>query len=332
MSFLSDKIEEWDLGLGEPIENDSFSLIAKKIEFLESFAFHQFVPALNPEHSEFEYRLEDWLQNVHDETSRKLLFEFVPRIQFFSREDFAKLFQVAFDEVISSWLIEIRALDFSSPTFQDELQAEAHLRTWYCPLTDSMNISDFHHVNAIGGIDHRPDWRSLAQLGDVNKIQQYLTAKDLRQIVILEDFVGSGVQMSSAISFIKLVSKLVPVLFIPLIVCPVGATAGRKLNSPPDVKFHPIIELSPADLITRTRLRDSTIPGQIADICDATWAQVCGNGAANPRPYDPFGFPRSNGTGSLVVMYSNSPANTLPIIQHSSDQWSALFPRSARIK
>lgn len=332
MSFLSDQIEGWDLGLDRPIENDSYSLIAKKIEFLESFSFHQFVPTVNPEHNEFEIRLEKWLQNVPDETRRKLMFEFVTHVQFFSREDFTKLYQVAFDEVIASWLIETRALNFDSATFQDELKTEAHARTWYCPLTDSMHISDFHHVNAIGGIDHRPDWRSLAQFGDVAKIRDYLTAKNLRQIVILEDFVGSGTQMSSAIQFIQKVSKLVPVLFIPLIVCPVGAAAGRILNNPPEVTFQPIIELSPADLITSARTRDATVLGKIAEICDATWAEVWGNGATNPRPYDPFGFPRNQGTGALVVMYSNSPANTLPIIQHTSDLWSALFPRSARIK
>ena len=67
----------------------------------------------------------------------------------------------------------------------------------------------------------------------------------------------------------------------------------------------------------------------IFDIIHRTFKQVVGDNSANPRPYQPFGF---KNTGALVVEYSNTPANTLPIIQHESNTWNALFPRSARIK
>jgi hypothetical protein len=46
------------------------------------------------------------------------------------------------------------------------------------------------------------------------------------------------------------------------------------------------------------------------------------------KPYGPFGFAD---TGALVVMHSNCPDNTVPIIHHSSDTWDPLFPRSSRI-
>jgi len=42
---------------------------------------------------------------------------------------------------------------------------------------------------------------------------------------------------------------------------------------------------------------------------------------------EPFGF---KGTGALVVMYSNCPNNSLPVLHNESEEWSALFPRIPR--
>ena len=36
------------------------------------------------------------------------------------------------------------------------------------------------------------------------------------------------------------------------------------------------------------------------------------------------------GTGGIVVLYSNCPNNTLPIIHDETDHWNALFPRIRR--
>ena len=45
------------------------------------------------------------------------------------------------------------------------------------------------------------------------------------------------------------------------------------------------------------------------------------------KPYTPFGYKR---TGGLVVMHSNTPDNSLPVIHHESDTWAPIFKRHSR--
>jgi hypothetical protein len=161
-------------------------------------------------------------------------------------------------------------------------------------------------------------------------------AAPLKRIVILEDFVGSGWQANDTTHFIKSFSKSFPVLVVPMIVCPAGAEVWRNEESPPDLTFRPVIDLKPSDMITSATVRDGAFEGRVADLAEATYAAVEGNHAAAPRPYSPFGFPGHMGpgeeTGALVSLYSNTPANTLPIVHHNSNTWNAIFPRSARVR
>ena len=157
----------------------------------------------------------------------------------------------------------------------------------------------------------------------------------LRRIVLLEDFVGSGTQMENAIRFICSLPSPIPVLLLPLIICPDGADMGRRLSvdpSFPHLTYSPVIELKRADMITAATPSDGSFRSYVADAVRNTYGTVVGNDAARPRPYDPFGFPSGAGTGATVVLYSNAPANTLPILQHQSDTWNSLFPRSARMR
>jgi hypothetical protein len=315
----------------------------KRLSFYEQMHYSQYVPTLSPHHHDYEHRLHKWIENLADEADKKTLFELAPRILFFSRDDFTKLHQVALRGPITRWIIDELGLVFGQPAFDATLAEEIHSHTWYCPISDSMQISDFYHTNNIGGIDYRPDWRSLAKFGDTSLITSFMSSrmtaahvpKPLKRIVLLEDFVGSGTQMQEAVYYAAALSSHVPVLLVPLIICPAGAGIGRDLAAAHShLRFDPVIELTLEDMITDAMPADGSFRAAIADLARKSYVGVVGDDVAAPRPYSPFGFPppTNDGTGAIVVLYSNTPANTLPIIQHKSNTWSPLFPRSARIR
>jgi hypothetical protein len=80
---------------------------------------------------------------------------------------------------------------------------------------------------------------------------------------------------------------------------------------------------------TRTNPQPNSLAAKVKALAQQCYAQVLGDNAADPRPYTPFGC---FDTGAVVVLYSNTPANTLPLIQHQSNTWVPLFPRSARVR
>ena len=48
----------------------------------------------------------------------------------------------------------------------------------------------------------------------------------------------------------------------------------------------------------------------------------------NIDPYGPFGWRR---TGGLIVLHTNTPNNTIPLIHNNSRTWKPLFKRHKRI-
>ncbi len=336
-----DLVIKWDIESASSISGRTFSQIYSEIEYHAKHRCYQYLPTLSAQFPEYLLRLSKWLDNVPFDEDKRALMEFALEILFFGREEFEQLYQAAFQGPITQWVIEELDLRFDDKDFETKLRTELHERTWYCPITDSMQISDFHHTNGIGGIDYRPPFRSLAKFGDSNKIvsfmqKHHLTDRPspLRRIVLLEDFVGIGTQIEDAINFAAGLSYDVSVLLVPLIICPVGSTRAANIVRPlKNAAYSPIVELDPEFFINHTTSPTSrTLQKAIKDIAIRVYNQVIGDGAEAPRPYSPFGFPPSDGTGATVVMYSNTPANTLPLIQHESSSWNALFPRSARIR
>jgi hypothetical protein len=203
-----------------------------------------------------------------------------------------------------------------------------------------MSISDFHHANQIGGVDYRPDFRSLIQFGnDKQKIADFMQnhrdatdiIRPLKRIVLLEDFVGWGTQVIKPLQFAASLPGNIPILLVPLIICPDGVnTSKNEIAKHAHLSYGPIVELE-KDLFINNDTSKFLGPLEkgIKDIVESTYHLVIGNNASAPRPYSKFGFKEM---GATVVMYSNTPANTLPIIQHESNTWHALFPRSARIR
>ena len=320
----------------------SFDRIYKTIEFFHSLHYRQYVPTQGSGHQEFLRRFDNWLGNVGSDDDKRVLFEFAPQIIFFGREEFTELYHAAFRGPITRWVIDTLGLKLDDPQLQSRIDDELTHHTWYCPITDSMPISDFHHANDIGGVAFRPDFRSLAQFGDRDRVLEYMqnptepgkTAPTLRGIVLLEDFVGGGTQIEEAIEFAASLDPQIEVLFVPLVICPSGSQKARVgACGHANVHYEPVLELT-EDLFINANSTPphKSLESAVRDVVARTYNGVKGNDAANPRPYSPFGFPPPDGTGATVVMYSNTPANTLPIVQHASNTWNALFRRSARIR
>lgn len=337
-------VTELDLKGHFTYSGDLYSEYYERLIFLEKTHFSQYIPTTGTAHSDYETRLENWLDNLTDEDEKRFLFEFAAHITFLNREDFAKLYQSALEGPISRWIIDDEDLSFTDPSFNEKLQSEINDHTWYLPISDSMSISDFCHTNHLGGVEFRPEFRSLVQFGDIkekqNEILTFMNSREtphgvkpLKRLVLLEDFIGSGTQISGdpdILAFARDISSHVSILILPLVICPQGANCIRNEVRGTNISFEPIIELKENEFINpRNTPMSNKLFQKIYDILISSYSGVVGNDLKSPLPYTPFGIAE---TGASLVMYSNTPANTLPIIQHQSNTWSALFPRSARVK
>jgi hypothetical protein len=211
-----------------------------------------------------------------------------------------------------------------------------------------MQIAEFCHANKLQGTEFRPDWQSLACFGDADRIRRFLTHNPdgtartfpLRRIVILEDFIGSGGMMlrpvrsggigaSGSIDFAASIDSSLPVIVVPLLVCPEGSKRGFALEGRyPNVSFRPVMELPVSEFVTSASVHEAgSLDARIQTLLPAIAALVKGTGDRAPF-YGIYGFQE---TGAKVVMYSNCPANSLPAIHYPSISWNPLFPRAARI-
>ena len=197
-----------------------------------------------------------------------------------------------------------------------------------------MKINSFYHVNNITPrFEFRPDWKGLNKFASEKKVRESIKKKDIKYLVLLEDFVGSGTQMKSAVEFALKFKSEINVLTIPLIVCPDGVREGLKLkknNSRLD--FAPVLELPQSMFVRKTPATSENyiVPLMRALVNDLYTKDKGILKSYVGKPYNPFGF---KGTGGLVVMHTNCPNNSLPLLhQKYNNAWEPLFPRSERMK
>jgi hypothetical protein len=303
--------------------------IFNEIEYHAEKRFHEYHPTFGPR-PEFFVRLRDWLDSAVDEEDQKKLLQLVCHIFFAGIADFNALYRAAYQGPVKRWLVDQENLDITSDTLSTSIDAGAK-QTWFCPITDSMQISTFYHVNKISGRNERPDWHSLSILGDRDKIARYVDKQSIKRIVLLEDFVGSGSQVLRAVNYAATIPNI-SILLLPMIVCPAGLRIGENLAAYyGHVDFVGLLPLPPQTFIADAPYTgESPFYGEIRELACRIYTTVSGGAPpdANVKPYGPYGFAK---TGGLTVPYANCPDNTLPLIHHTSDKWKALFPRSTRI-
>lgn len=294
--------------------------VNNRVTYLERKLYDDYEPS---QFRQFRQRLDWWLANVEQDDQRKTLYKLLGSLFFVGREEFESLCRAAFNGPVRRWLIDGLDLDFFDKNAGSNLKS-AIRNTWFCPVTDSMRINAFLKVNNLEGHRHRPDWRSLAKFSDAEKIQSFVKKEGIERLVLLEDFVGSGTQMSSAVSYASKVLDAIPVMCCPLIVCPDGVSKGEELQSQfTNLKFEPVLSLPKESFIKFETQRFDTVDFiAVRELTASVADRLIETSGASTHGFE--------GTGALVVLYSNCPNNTLPIVHDHTDTWHPLFPRIRR--
>lgn len=318
--------------------DDEMTAVNLRVNHLEERLFKSYEPNKFFE-GEFWARCEAWLGSVYTDEHKKTLYKLLTKIFYVGPIEFDELFRCAYDGPIARWLIDRENIDICSANAQ-KLLIEAVENTWFCPVTDSFRINSFFHVNNLpANANLRPDWCSLHKLGDVYKVRNYCAKNGIRRLVLLEDFVGGGDQSLAAVEFAATHIENLEVLFVPMIICPDGAFGARALEAglnsrrPNSLCFDPVLELPKPAFFTATDSSFS-VPetDALRELVNASYGAVSG-GVVQGKPYHMYGYPASKPTGGLVVMYTNTPDNTLPLIHWRpvNGAWQPVFPRHSRV-
>jgi hypothetical protein len=349
------KVRAWDSHIDPNLDEHDprrqiadarYSYILNQLEHHAVREWKVYLPAEHPDsNASYLDRLAQWIGNAATEDDQKLLLEYASYISFFSHEDFMSLYTTAFNREIMRWVAQqvgCRLEGIGLKQFDEEVRWHVHHQTWFCPVTDSMDINEFFKVNHLTGVGHRPCFSILQHLAEdsgpknpvlaqnVNHYMQFprgvhSTHPPLERLVLLEDIVGSGSQCINAVRWaVQNIGK--PILFVPLILCPNGVEQLRteERNSNGLLTVRPIVKLDRSDLLgpERQNISGWRIADQIED-----FATRSSQGAL--AGLDPFGY---RSTGCSLATFTNTPDNTLPIVHHKPDNgnWDPLFPRVFR--
>lgn len=324
--ILEEKLNRWimSLPLGPVLQASN-----QHIEHLAQELYCEYEPTKGP-YPDFWQRFERWLENGDTETEQQTLFRLIPFLFFIGPKELDNLYRVAFNANITRWIIDELKLTLDDPNLMDNVAAGVG-KTWFCPLTDSMRINAFCHLNHLSGRNHRPDWLSLAILGDPAKVDTFLRSQGIERIVLVEDFVGGGSQIEPAIKFAGSLSSHLPTLVVPLVICPGGIDAAREWEAKfTNINVRPVLELHKLDFLAAApQSGEPPAFSEFRNLALASFAKLLGGASVqDAKVYGPFGF---DNTGGLVVLATNCPDNTLPLVHHKSTTWNALFPRASRI-
>ncbi len=303
------------------------SRLRGQYETLATHLFHQFEPTKKVSQRisrDFMIRLESWLACFENDEDRWVAFRSIEYLFFVGQQEFEELYRCAYEHIIKPWLTDAAEIDIFSDDAIARLD-EALKATWPCPVTDSLRINGFLHVTGLEGQSIRPDWLSLRELASAEKINAYKLKKEIKYLVLIEDFVGSGGQLSRALKFAAETFDG-PILVIPLIICAPGDREVRKLigklgNN--NINYCPVSVLSDSCLISKDPTDgEPALFSQLRNVLKVGYEKM-----DFPLEGDEFGWQE---IGSLVVMYSNCPNNTPPIYHQVSNTWMPIFPRSER--
>jgi len=314
-------------------------ILRSRIECYSSKLMNIYDP-MNREMWNFEHQLEEWLGNVKDDDleTKYLLINSLSFFTFFNRNQCNALFQEALNWPIIQWLIETKEYDILNPKL-DKMLEENISHTLFSGATDSINISDFRHICNIEN-KHSITWKEYADPEDSEKDRKKkidLIEGNLRnwkydQIVVLEDFVGSGKQIKDVIDFLGLL-KGWNIILIPLLICPQGDLFISKYLS--ECKFDHIsyrpVSILPSELILGDihRSEYEELPQILFSLKE--YATEIHNKVVNEKDKHAPGHLGHGQIGALFAKYTNCPNNTLPLFWYDENNaWEPLFKRNER--
>lgn len=272
---------------------------------------------------DFLLRLNGWLECFDSEEDRWIAFRSLEYFLFAGLKEYEELYRCAVDNKIIPWLVDQGGIDIFDPRASDQIEKQLD-HTWPCPITDSLRINSFLHITGIKGQPVRADWKSLVKLGSKKKIKKYIEERDIRYLVLLEDFSGSGSQINRTLKFISDCFDG-PILLTPLIVCSNGDEAIQKKISSfsNNIKYDPVTVIGKDCLVSeKPSLGEPRLFPKLRSVMTKGYKKM-----GSKLDGDEYGW---NKTGSLVVLYSNCPNNTPPIYHHKTSSWEPIFPRLDR--
>jgi len=163
-------------------------------------------------------------------------------------------------------------------------------------------------------------------LGDDDLIQKYVDRKQIKRLVIVDDFVGAGNQFWGSLSY---AIKVFPgnILAIPLICC---ASGLRMIKRELEMAGIERVEVSPVLVVPDNCMVGETVmEGEPKLFSKMRKAMKFGYDKMRINTSgEEYGSGR---LGSLTVLYSNCPNNTPPIYGlDAGGRWSPIFKRISR--
>lgn len=315
---------------GNKTQRDSVRTILQYLYFLEKKLYFQHEPS-QPPNPAYWKRLEDWLNNFSSDVDQQLAFELAAKLFFVGRDEIRAMYRSAFLGPIMRWLVTSESLTIIDESLSTHLE-KGIKHTWFCPITDSMKINEFIHINDIrNGINNRPDWLSLTEFGCKERILGFINKNNIERIVLLEDYIATGEQAGRTIQFASnICSKQIPLLVVPLIQGYKSIKTFEDLQLPPHVTIDPVLLLKEKDCVLEDITKNSPFFNGVKNLAEKTYPQVTNEESPDPnqKPYHPLGFRQ---VGGLLILGTNTPDNTLPMIYWKSTNWVSLFPRHSRI-
>ena len=144
------KVNDWaekHAANGDIFKRDSTRTILQHLYFLERKLYFQYEPC-QPPHPGYWERLKDWLNNFSSEEDQQLAFELAAKLYFIGREEIKVMYRSAFAGPVTRWLITTQNFSLIDQNLSKNLE-DCVESTWFCPITDSMKINEFIHVNNI---------------------------------------------------------------------------------------------------------------------------------------------------------------------------------------
>lgn len=293
---------------------------------LEHYLFADYEPTYGGPN--FQDRLTAWLDSAGTEADQQLLFQMLGDLYFAGQDEFSVLYRDAFDGPVMWWLTEVASIDLLANDAPERIETAVR-ETWFCPVTDSMQIARFHHVNRLEGHDLRPDWRTLAELGSVEKIRQHMRVNRLSHLVLLEDFIGTGTQALRAVGFAAELSAELDVLLVPLVITDRGyERVASVVAEHPRFAVQPVAVLPPSSVLSHgPQAGEDGARKLYRDLLRRLTPLI--NPPGRDADERAFGYGK---LGALFVMHTNCPNNAPPAFHFdNSPTWSPLFPRSSRL-
>ena len=311
----------------------ALSEIKSLTDFLEQVLYDEYEPSGVGAQGEFPIRLAHWIGGAESDEEKRSLFLLLGRLIFFGREQMVAGYRTAYSKNIALWLMEVKGLPFFGSDTEARLSA-AVAETAFTEITDSFRLGDFFKWNNISAQGPRYTWEQHLGSWDrttfMEEIMGANSGKPRKSLVLMEDFVGSGRQMESAVKMACSLPESYDVLLCPIVICPDGASRARALaENHGNFNYSPVMELPENTFISEHAIgAEHDHHPLIREALLSLHGKVRGTFGSWPQETPPFGY---ENTGAVFCKYDNCPDNSLPILHHRSDLgWSPLFPRISR--